>query len=107
MFFFKTINRLRFFKIILIQNNIVLFFCNLYLSFHQKCVIMNDHFKCIKCIRRNHFCVSMFLKFLNRIYEKLKIQLNQIKTKHVRLMSKISRFRKKLKQNKIYIVQKI
>ena len=107
MFFFKTINRLRFFKIILIQNNTVLFFCNLCSSFHQKCVIMNDHFKCVECIRRNRFCVLMFLKFLNRIHEKLKIQLNQIETKHVRLMSKISRFRKMLKQNKIRIVQKI
>ena len=106
-FFFKIINRLRFFKIILIQNNTVLFFCNLCLSFYQKCVIMNDHFKCIKCIHRNRFCVFLFLKFLNRIYEKLKIQLNQIETKYVRLMSKIFRFRKMLKQNKIRTVQKI
>ena len=68
---------------------------------------MNDHFKCVECIRRNRFCVLMFLKFLNRIHEKLKIQLNQIKTKHVRLMSKIFRFRKMLKQNKIRTVQKI
>ena len=107
MFFFKIINRLRFFKIILIQNNTVLFFCNLCSLFHQKCVIMNNHFECVKCIRWNRFCVLMFLKFLNQIYEKLKTQLNQIETKYVRLMSKISRFRKMLKQNKIRIVQKI
>ena len=68
---------------------------------------MNDHFKCVECIRRNRFCVSMFLKFLNRIHEKLKIQLNQIETKYFRLMSKISRFRKMFKQNKIRTVQKI
>ena len=58
---------------------------------------MNNYFKCVKCIRRNCFYVSVFLKFLNRIHEKLKIQLNQIETKHVRLMSKIFRFRKMLK----------
>ena len=107
IFFFKMINRLRFFKIILIQNNIILFFYNLCLLFHQKCIIMNNHYKCVECIRRNRFCVLMFLKFLNRIHEKLKIQLNQIETKQIRLMSKIFRFRKMLKQKKICIIQKI
>ena len=61
---------------------------------------MNNHFKCAKRICFNRFYVFIFLKLFNRIYEKLKHQLNQIETKHkiqfVVLFCRIAKvFRKK------------
>ena len=75
---------------------------------------MNSHSKCAKCIRRDRFCVSISLEFLNRIHEKLKHQLDQIEAEHEtqltvlsRLAAKISHLRKMLKKNKTRIAQKI
>ena len=75
---------------------------------------MNNHSKCAKCIRRDCFCVSIFLKSLNRIHEELKHQLDQIEAKHkiqltvlFRLAAKVFRLRKMLKKNKTRTAQKI
>ena len=100
-------------KVILIQNVTALIFCD-HCSSHEKiCTIINNHFKCAKCIRRNRFCVFIFLVF-NRIQEKLKHQLSQIEIKHeiqlavlFRLIAKVFRLKKLLQNNKIRIVQKI
>ena len=76
VFFFKFENYFRLIKIILIQNVIALIFCD-HCSFCNKmCIIINNHFKCANCIHRDRFCVFIFLKFFNRIYKKLKYQLN-------------------------------
>lgn len=114
MFFFKFENCFCFVTMISIQNVITLIFYN-HCSFHEKmCLIINNYFKYAKYIYRDRFCVFIFLKSFNCIHEKFEHQLNQIEIEHkiqfvvlFCLTARIFCLKKKLKKNKIRIVQKI
>ena len=114
MLFYKFENCFRFVKVIFTQGIVAAVFCDHCASLKKACFIMNSHSKCAKCTRRDRFCVSIFLKFLNRIHKKLKHQLDQAKAKHkiqltvlFRLTAKVFRLRKMLKKNKTRTAQKI
>ena len=68
---------------------------------------MNSHLKCAACTRQNHFYVLISLETLNRTHDKLKIDLDVIKKKLSRVLSKINRLCKQMKLVKSRIVQKI
>ena len=112
--FHKSENCFRFVKAIFIQNIVATMFCDHCASLKKTCVTMNSHSKCAKCICRDRFYVSIFLKSLNRIHEELKYQLDQVEAKHeiqltmlFYLAAKVSRLRKMLKKNKTRTAQKI
>ena len=112
--FHKFENCFRFVKVIFIQDVVAAMFCDHCASLKKTCFIMNSYSKCAKCTRRDRFCVSIFLKSLNRIHEKLKHQLDQIEAEQeaqlimlFRLTTKIFRLRKKLKKNKTRTAQKV
>ena len=107
MFFFKFHNRLVFVKFIAFQDHFSFDFCEYCDFFDKICVKMNRHSKCVECIRRDRFCVLIFLNILNCTHEQLKIQLKEIQFKLLRLIARIERLRKQMKFNKFQIVQKI
>ena len=75
---------------------------------------MNSYSKCAKCICRDRFCISIFLKSLNRIHKELEHQLDQTEAEHKTqlavlfcLAAKVFRLRKMLKKNKTRTAQKV
>ena len=68
---------------------------------------MKSQKKCVECIRRDCFCVSISFEILNHAYEKLQTQLQTVEKKFARVLFRINRLRKQIKLNKSHTAQKM
>jgi len=68
-------------------NHFLIIFCH-YCFFHLcSCIIMNDYKKCAECTCCECFCVDVSWKTLNRIHDKLKLNILKMKFKQSQLLS--------------------
>lgn len=94
---FKFQERLALFLIIRRKDAEVFHSCEHYFFVNHKCIIMTDHKKCAKCVRRDRSCVRLFLKTLKATRVKVKTKLSKTLDEPLfRLLSKIARLRKTL-----------
>ena len=68
---------------------------------------MKNQKKCVECICRDRFCVSISLEILNHAYEKLQTQLQTAEKKLARVLSRVNRLQKQIKLNKSHTAQKM
>ena len=68
--------------------------------------MIKNNSKCVKCVRRDRFCVSAFWKSLDQIRNKLKFDIIVIEKKLVRILIKLIRLKKTLKHTKFIIAEK-
>jgi len=87
--------------------------CECCSSTFKVCICMKGCPKCAECTCHGRPCVSVSLKSLNRVHEKLESQLNKAEAEHTaqlnvlqRLNSKILRLRTTIRQNKSRAVRK-
>ena len=107
MLFFKYQNRLFLAKFISFREAVRTSLCE-YCRFAEKdCIGMKNQKKCVECIRRGRFCVSISLEALNHAYEKLQIQLQTAEKKFARVLSQVNRLQKQIKLNKSHTAQKM
>ena len=99
----KYQNRLFLTKFILFREIVRTSLCE-YCRFAEKnCIAMKSQKKCVECIRRDCFCVSISFEILNHAYEKLPTQLQTAEKKFARVLFRVNRLQKQIKLNKSHI----
>ncbi len=106
MSFFRFINRLRLYNIIVKDDESIAVACLSCFIDSMICVKMKNHLKCVECVRRERLCVDASWESLNRTREKLEFDLNLAKEELFKTFAKVARLRKTLKHTKSKVAKK-
>ena len=88
-------------------------FCQCCFSHDYLCVVMNDHKKCAHCTCHKHSCVSVLWNTLDKVHDKLKSDIQNVKTNQSWLLAeqtcvaaKLDYLHKTLQQTKDHVKAK-